>query len=96
MGKRFNFWKDVVDPFKKEIIRPLGSSLKSVVKPISGALTNKAVDKIQTLKTGGHVKAKKGGSLAILHPNEYVLPHNAKPTKAQKAIVAKNKKDMMK
>jgi hypothetical protein len=47
--------------------------------------------------TGGKVFAPKNKPiLAILHPNEYVLPHNAKPTKAQKAIVAKNKKDMKK
>ena len=29
---------------------------------------------------------------AILHGGEYVLPANAKPTKAQKAIVASNKR----
>jgi hypothetical protein len=40
-------------------------------------------------KTGGKVKKT---SLALVHKNEYILPANAKPTKAQKAIVAKNKK----
>ncbi len=40
-------------------------------------------------KKGG--KVKKTG-LALVHKNEYILPANAKPTKAQKAIVAKNKK----
>ena len=39
---------------------------------------------------------KKGGKvnktgLAILHKNEYVLPAGVKPTKAQKAKVAKKK-----
>jgi hypothetical protein len=46
-------------------------------------------------KTGGAVKGKKGKpKLAIVHGGEFVLPANAKPTKAQKAIVAKNKKKM--
>ena len=40
-------------------------------------------------KNGGAVK-KTG--LAKVHKGEFVLPANAKPTKAQKAIVAKNKK----
>ena len=40
-------------------------------------------------KNGG--KVKKTG-LALIHKNEYVLPANAKPTKAQKAVVAKNKR----
>ena len=40
---------------------------------------------------------KKGGKvnktgLAVVHKGEYVLPANVKPTKAQKAVVAKNKR----
>ena len=40
---------------------------------------------------------KKGGKvsktgLAMVHKGEYVLPSNVKPTKAQKAAVAKGKK----
>lgn len=43
-------------------------------------------------KTGGRVGGKKGKAVKILaHGGEYVLPANAKPTKAQRAIVAKNK-----
>ena len=87
MGK-FNFFKDVINPLKKDVISPLAKSLSPVAKPIVGALTQQATNKIQSLKTGG--KAKPG--LAILHKNEYVLPANVKPTKAQKAVVAKNKK----
>ena len=87
MGK-FNFWKDVVSPLKKEVISPLAKSLAPVAKPLTSALTQTAVKKIQSLKTGG--KAKKG--LAMLHSGEYILPANAKPTKQQKSIVAKNKK----
>ena len=42
---------------------------------------------------------KKGGKvnktgLALVHKNEYILPSNIKPTKAQKAKVAKLKKKM--
>jgi len=37
---------------------------------------------------GGPVKRT---GKAIVHKGEYVLPKNAKPTKAQKAVVAKNK-----
>ncbi len=49
-------------------------------------------------ETGGAVKVAKGRKTqkALLHKGEYVLPANAKPTKAQKAIVAKNKKDKKK
>ena len=49
-------------------------------------------------ETGGRVEVKKGRKTqkALLHKGEYVLPANAKPTKAQKAIVAKNKRDAKK
>tara|TARA_R110002153_G_scaffold148527_2_gene299916 strand:- start:355 stop:630 length:276 start_codon:yes stop_codon:yes gene_type:complete len=49
-------------------------------------------------ENGGRVEVKKGRKTqkAILHKNEYVLPANAKPTKKQKAIVAKNKRDAKK
>jgi len=55
MGKRhpFNFWNDVVDPFKKKIIRPLGTELKSVVVPIRKAGVNKVVQIIDNAPTGG-------------------------------------------
>jgi hypothetical protein len=44
--------------------------------------------------TGGAVGKRR--VRALLHPNEYVLPANAKPTKAQKAIVARNKRNAKK
>ena len=49
-------------------------------------------------ETGGRVNVKKGKKTqkALLHKGEYVLPANAKPTKQQKAIVAKNKRDAKK
>ena len=43
-------------------------------------------------KNGGKVPGKKGKAKVILaHGGEYVLPANAKPTKAQRAVVARNK-----
>jgi hypothetical protein len=46
------------------------------------------------LKTGGAVKGGRNKKVpAILHGGEYVLPHGIKPTKAQKAAVAKNKRE---
>tara|TARA_R110000823_G_C15634651_1_gene469113 strand:+ start:338 stop:610 length:273 start_codon:yes stop_codon:yes gene_type:complete len=49
-------------------------------------------------ETGGRVEVKKGRKTqkALLHKGEYVLPANAKPTKAQKAIVARNKRNKKK
>ena len=49
-------------------------------------------------QTGGAVKVAKGRKTqkALLHKGEYVLPANAKPTKTQKAVVAKNKRDKKK
>ena len=49
-------------------------------------------------ETGGAVKVAKGKKTqkALLHKGEYVLPANAKVTKTQKAIVAKNKRDAKK
>jgi len=44
------------------------------------------------LKTGGYIPGPRNKPVpAILHGSEYVLPANAKPTKKQKAIVAKNR-----
>ena len=49
-------------------------------------------------QTGGAVVTAKGRKTqkALLHKGEYVLPANAKPTKAQKAIVARNKRNKKK
>jgi len=44
------------------------------------------------LKTGGYIRAPRNKKVpAILHGSEYVLPANARPTKKQKSIVAKNR-----
>jgi len=48
---------------------------------------------LAALKTGGPVKGKKGKPVLIVaHGGEYVIPANAKPTVAQKKVVAMNKK----
>ena len=44
------------------------------------------------LKTGGRVPGGRNKPVNFVgHGSEYILPANAKPTKAQKAIVAKNR-----
>lgn len=44
------------------------------------------------LKTGGRVPGGRNRPINFVgHGSEYILPANAKPTKAQKAIVAKNR-----
>ena len=49
-------------------------------------------------QTGGAVRVAKGRKTqkALLHKGEYVLPANAKPTKQQMAIVARNKRNKKK
>lgn len=44
------------------------------------------------LKTGGKIPGSRNKPIHFIgHGSEYILPSNARPTKAQKAIVAKNK-----
>lgn len=59
------------------------------VKGLDGQAIGGALGSLAPFKNGGAVGKKK--RVILVHPNEYVLPANAKPTKAQKAIVAKNK-----
>ena len=63
------------------------------LSPITDAAINKAAGAIQSLKTGGRVKGNKKGAPKMIkaHAGEYVLPIGVKPTKAQKAAVAKRK-----
>ena len=68
----------------------LGSKIGGTMGTIGGAM-------IPGFAHGGKVMAPKNKpAVAIIHGGEYVLPVNAKPTKAQKAIVAKNKKEAKK
>jgi hypothetical protein len=57
---------------------------------VDGQVLGSALGGLAPFKTGGAVG--KRNRACLLHANEYVLPANAKPTKAQKAIVAKNKR----
>ena len=74
----------------------LAGSLGSKFLPIPGVNGGElggAIGGLMPFKNGGKVPGKKGKPKLILaHGGEFVLPSNAKPTKAQKAIVAKNKK----
>jgi hypothetical protein len=73
----------------------LAGSLGSKFLPIPGVNGGElggAIGSLMPFKTGGAVKGRKGSRQVVLaHGGEYVLPANAKPTKAQKAIVARNK-----
>lgn len=73
----------------------LAGSLGSKLLPIpgvDGGQLGGAIGGLLPFKTGGAVKGKKGSRQVIMaHGGEYILPANAKPTKAQKAIVARNK-----
>lgn len=105
MGKKFNFWNDIVKPTEKLADRA-AISLAPVAKPLIHQLVGKASDAIKAIpvkqvapvaavaafKTGGRVPGKRGrAKLARVHGGEYVLPANVKPTKAQMKAVAKNK-----
>ena len=64
---------------------------------VDGQVLGTALGGLAPFKNGGAVGGKKGKAKVILaHGGEYVLPANAKPTKAQKAIVARNKKNAKK
>lgn len=71
----------------------IGEGIFGKTNGISGAeLGGGLGETLLPFKTGGRVGGKKGKAVKILaHGGEYVLPSNAKPTKAQRAIVAKNK-----
>ena len=56
---------------------------------VDGGQLGGAIGSLLPFKTGGAVK--KTGP-ALLHKGEFVLSANAKPTKAQRAIVAANKR----
>jgi hypothetical protein len=59
---------------------------------VNGGEIGSQIGGLLPFKNGGAVGGPKGRPKKILaHGGEYVLPANAKPTKAQRAIVAKNK-----
>ena len=74
--------------FGKILGRALGS-VGSAIMPtgIDGGQVGEVLGGLAPFKNGGSVGKRKRAIL--VHPNEYVLPANAKPTKGQKAIVKK-------
>ena len=76
----------------------LGENLLGKTNGIDGStLGGTLADAILPFKNGGAVGGKKGkGKLILAHGGEFVLPANAPPTRNQRAIVAKNKRDAKK
>lgn len=94
MGKKPNFWNDFIRPIGKYIVRPgekmadrLGHTLAPVSKPILGAVTQKAVETINSvppeaiagavsMKKGGMVKPRGGKKTQMIkaHAGELVVP----------------------
>ena len=89
--------------FFKKVGRGLQSGVGALTKgagAAAGAVLGKTAAKyaleaapaLMMFQNGGRVGGKKGKAIKIIaHGGEYVLPMNVKPTKAQKAIVKKNK-----
>ena len=65
----------------------IGSALMPI-PGVNGGDLGSFLGGLSGFKTGGAVKRT---GRALVHKGEYVLPSNCKPTKAQKAVVAKNK-----
>ena len=66
-----------------------GENIGKVIGGVAGGLL--------PYKTGGMVKGKRGKPVQIMaHGSEYILPVGVRPTKHQKAQVAKRKKKAMK
>jgi hypothetical protein len=95
----FIFIFSVLDIHKMKFGSIIGRALGSIagniipIKGLDGGAIGETLGGLTGYKTGG--KVKKTGP-ALLHSQEFVLPANAKPTKAQRAIVAKNKRDAKK
>jgi hypothetical protein len=65
---------------------------KAILSGIASYGPEVAEGAVIALKTGGRVPGGRNKPVpAILHGSEYILPANAKPTKAQKKVVAKNR-----
>lgn len=69
-----------------------GKAAGSVLGNAAATYAMEAAPALLAFKNGGRVGGKKGKAIKIIaHGGEYVLPLNVKPTKAQKAVVRKNK-----
>ena len=65
---------------------------RDTAKGLGSAVGGAAGTAFEPFRHGGRVTGKKGAARKIIaHSGEYVLPANAKPTLAQRRIVAKNK-----
>ena len=65
---------------------------RNTAKGLGSAAGGAAGTALEPFKHGGRVTGKKGAPRKIIaHSGEYVLPANAKPTLAQRRIVAKNR-----
>jgi hypothetical protein len=101
----FNFKKDVFRPVSgaiKRTARPIVNQALSDLRTKGiDAIRNFGTDALANLETtapmlafknGGKVPGKKGrAKMAVVHSGEYILPVGVKPTKVQKAAVAKKK-----
>ena len=68
----------------------IGSGIGSRLGQAAGGFLGGA---LSPFETGGYVQGKRGSPVPILaHAGEFVVPLNAKATKAQKRIVAHNKR----
>jgi hypothetical protein len=71
----------------------LGASAgKAILSGIASYGPEVAEGAVMALKTGGRVPGGRNKPVHFIgHGSEYILPANAKPTKAQKKVVAKNR-----
>ena len=69
-----------------------GKAAGSVLGKAAATYAMEAAPALLAFRTGGRVPEKKGKAIKVIaHSGEYILPLNVKPTKAQKAVVRKNK-----
>lgn len=69
-----------------------GTAAGSVLGKAAATYAMEAAPALLAFRTGGRVPGKRGKAIKVIaHSGEYILPLNVKPTKAQKAVVRKNK-----
>jgi hypothetical protein len=74
------------------LTKEAGKAAGAVLGKAAATYAMEAAPALLAFKTGGRVPGKKGKAIKIVaHSGEYILPLNVKPTKAQKAVVRKNK-----
>ena len=69
-----------------------GKAAGGILGKAAATYALEAAPALLAFRTGGRVPGKKGKAIKVIaHSGEYILPLNVKPTKAQKAVVRKNK-----